>query len=117
MKVNPHIFRGYDLRGLVDKDLTPELVFSLGRAYGTFLQGAGINQAVVGRDCRATSPRYSEEIARGLNWVGIDVTDIGMHLVGTFYWSQYYLKVKGLLCSILFSSLISNFVSISSSFG
>ena len=93
MKVNPHIFRGYDLRGLVDKDLTPELVFSLGRAYGTFLQGAGINQAVVGRDCRATSPRYSEEIARGLNWVGIDVTDIGMHLVGTFYWSQYYLKI------------------------
>src|SRR3990167_11427382 len=93
MKVNPQIFRGYDLRGLVDKDLTPKLAFGLGQTYGTYLKRSGKTKAVVGRDCRATSPNYSKEIARGLNWAGIDVVDIGMHLVGTFYWSQYHLKI------------------------
>lgn len=95
MKVNPAIFRGYDLRGLVGKDLSPELAEHLGKAFGTYLKRNGITDAVVGRDCRATSPEYSEYIVRGLNWAGITVVDIGMVLVGTFYWSQYHLKRQG----------------------
>jgi phosphomannomutase / phosphoglucomutase len=95
MKVNPHIFRGYDLRGLVDKDLSPELAEHLGKAFGTYLKRHNITQAVVGRDCRASSPAYSESIIKGLGWAGVDVIDIGMHMVGTFYWSQHYLKRQG----------------------
>ena len=30
-----------------------------------------------------------------MNWVGLDVIDIGMELIGTFYWSQYYLNCQG----------------------
>jgi phosphomannomutase/phosphoglucomutase len=93
MKVNPQIFRGYDLRGLVGKDLTPELALHLGKAYGTYLTRRDITTAVVGRDCRATGPEYSEALIEGLRWAGISVTDIGMQLVGTFYWSQYHLKI------------------------
>lgn len=37
MQINPYIFRGYDLRGIAGKDLNPEIVEWLGRAYGTFL--------------------------------------------------------------------------------
>lgn len=92
MKVNPNIFRGYDLRGLVDKDLSPELAEHLGKAYGTYLKRRGITEAVVGRDCRATSPEYSARLIKGLTQAGIDVTDIGMLMVGMFYWSQYFLK-------------------------
>ncbi|HEX7964055.1 MAG TPA: phosphomannomutase/phosphoglucomutase [Candidatus Saccharimonadales bacterium] len=95
MKVNPSIFRGYDLRGLVGTDLSPELAEHLGRAFGTYLKRHGITEAVVGRDCRATSPEYSECIIKGLSWAGIDVVNIGMVLVGTFYWSQYHLKRQG----------------------
>jgi phosphomannomutase/phosphoglucomutase len=95
MKVNPNIFRGYDLRGLVGEDLTPELAFHLGKAFGTFLKRGGITEAVVARDCRATGPEYGEKIIEGLSWAGIDVVDIGMQLVGTFYWSQHYLKRRG----------------------
>jgi phosphomannomutase/phosphoglucomutase len=93
MKVNSQIFRGYDLRGLVDKDLSPEIALHLGKAYGTYLTRRDIHSAVVGRDCRATGPSYSENLIKGLRWAGIDVTDIGMQLVGTFYWSQYHLKI------------------------
>lgn len=95
MKVNPNIFRGYDLRGLVGEDLSPELALHLGKAFGTYLQRNGINEAVVARDCRETGPEYSKKIIEGLSWAGIDVVDIGMQLVGTFYWSQHYLKRPG----------------------
>ncbi len=95
MKVNPYIFRGYDLRGLVGKDLSPELAEHLGKAFGTYLKRRGISDAVVGNDSRATGPEYSQAIIKGLSWAGINVVDIGLNLVGTFYWSQYYLKRAG----------------------
>lgn len=92
MEVNPHIFRGYDLRGLVGTDLTPELALHLGKAFGTYLQRNGKSKALVGRDCRETGPAYAAELINGLLWAGIDVVDIGMVLVGTFYWAQYHLE-------------------------
>lgn len=95
MQVNPNMFRGYDLRGVVDKDLTPEIVEHLGRAHGTYMKRRGITSAIIGRDCRATSEEYSEAFMRGLAWTGIDTTDIGMTLVGTFYWAQYFLNIRG----------------------
>lgn len=95
MKVNPAVFRGYDLRGLVDVDLSPELAEHLGKAFGTYLKRHNITEAVVGRDSRATSPEYSQALMKGLSWAGIDVVNVGMVLVGTFYWSQHYLKRQG----------------------
>ncbi len=95
MKINPYIFRGYDLRGVVDEDLNPDIVEHIGRAHGTFLKRRGIKKAVVSHDCRQTSPEYSKAIVKGLNWAGIDVIYIGMELIGTFYWSQYYLDCEG----------------------
>lgn len=95
MKVNPAIFRGYDLRGLVGEDLSPAFAEHLGKAFGTYLKRHDIAEAVVGRDCRATSPDYAAAVIKGLSWAGIDVIDIGMVLVGTFYWSQHYLKRPG----------------------
>jgi len=95
MKINSYIFRGYDIRGLVDKDLNEEIAEHIGKAHGTFLKRKGIKKAVVARDFRQTSPQYSKAIIKGLIWAGIDVIDIGMELVGTFYWSQYYLNCQG----------------------
>jgi len=94
MKINPYIFRGYDLRGEVGKDLNPEVMEHLGRAFGTFLKRQSIKEAIVSFDSRKTSPEYSKAIINGLNWTGINVIDIGMNLVGTFYWTQYYLNCK-----------------------
>lgn len=95
MKINSEIFRGYDIRGIVDKDLTPEIVEHLGKAYGTYMKRRGISKALVGRDCRTTSEEYSEALIRGFGWAGIDTVDIGMNMVGMFYWAQYHLDIKG----------------------
>ncbi|MCX6767036.1 MAG: phosphomannomutase/phosphoglucomutase [Candidatus Moranbacteria bacterium] len=95
MKINPQMFRGYDLRGIVGTDLNSEIVEHIGKAFGTFLKRQNISEAVVGRDSRATSPEYAEAIIHGMGWAGIDTIDIGMTMVGTFYWSQYHLNRKG----------------------
>jgi phosphomannomutase/phosphoglucomutase len=94
LKVNGNIFRGYDLRGLVGTDLSPELAEHLGKAFGTYMKRRGVTEFVVGQDCRETSPAYSEALIRGLCATGGDVIDIGMHMVGTFYWAQHHLKRK-----------------------
>ncbi len=95
MQVNQSIFRGYDIRGIVGQDLSPELYEHIGRAHGTFLKNRGITEAIVGYDCRATSKEYSEAFIKGLTWTGIDVVNIGLTMVGTFYWAQYFLNRKG----------------------
>ena len=95
MKINPQMFRGYDLRGIVGTDLNAEIVEHIGKAFGTYLKRQGISGAVVGQDSRATSPEYSSAIIRGMSWAGVDTIDIGMTMVGTFYWSQYHLNRKG----------------------
>lgn len=95
MEINPYIFRGYDIRGLVEKDLNSEIVEYIGKAYGAFLLKRGIKKTVVGRDCRLSSQSYSEAIIKGILSAGIDVIDIGLVLVGTIYWAQYYFKARG----------------------
>src|SRR3989344_3842131 len=95
INVNPYIFRGYDVRGLVDKDLTPEIVELLGKAYGAFLAKRKIKKAVVGHDCRLSSEPYSQAIIKGIISAGVDVVDIGLALAGTIYWAQYYFNAKG----------------------
>ncbi len=95
MKVNPLIFRGYDLRGLVGEDLSPELALHLGKAFGTYLKRNGIDSAVVGYDSRETGPEYSQNFIEGVSWTGTKVFDIGMQMIGNFYWSQYYLQSRG----------------------
>jgi len=95
MEINPYIFRGYDIRGLVDKDLNLEIVEHIGKAYGTFLLKKGIKKTVVGRDCRLSSHSYSRAIIKGILSAGVDVVDIGLTLVGTIYWAQYYFDARG----------------------
>lgn len=95
MKVNPHMFRAYDLRGLDGIDLTPEIVLNIAKAHGAYLVSRGHTKALVGRDSRKNSPIYSQKMIEGFRWSGLDVTDIGMVMIGTFYWAQHYLKIPG----------------------
>lgn len=95
MIVNKNIFRGYDIRGLAGIDLNSDIYEHIGQAHGTYLQKRNINKAVVGHDCRSTSDEYSLAFIKGLTSVGVDVVDIGLTMIGTFYWSQYFLNIKG----------------------
>jgi len=78
MNINPAIFREYDIRGIVDKDLTPEVVEALGRGLGTYFRRHGARETAVGRDVRLSSPAYFEALARGLEATGCDIVDLGV---------------------------------------
>ncbi len=87
--MNEHIFREYDIRGIVGKDLTDEAVSTLGRAIGTFYRANGARKASLGWDARESSPRFRDLIARGLNETGCDVLDIGMVPTPMLYFSLF----------------------------
>ena len=55
MKLNPEIFREYDIRGIAGKDLDETTYETLGKAYAAYMRGKRKhNTVVVGRDGRLT---------------------------------------------------------------
>ncbi len=76
--INPHIFREYDVRGLVGKDLTSDTVRTLGKGFGTYAKGKGVRTLMLGRDCRLSSPEFRDAMAEGLASTGMNVVDVGI---------------------------------------
>ena len=92
------MFREYDLRGREAEDeLNDESMYFIGRGFGTFLKKRDITETVVGHDARATSDSFHKNVIRGITECGINVVDIGIVTTPMSYWSQFYLKVKGLV--------------------
>jgi phosphomannomutase/phosphoglucomutase len=95
MQVNPHIFREYDIRGIVERDLTDDFVYNLGRACGSYYQRHGVSRVSLGRDGRESSPHLRDLLGRGLMEMGCDVVDIGMAPTPLLYFSLFTLDVGG----------------------
>ena len=93
--MNPNVFREYDVRGVVGKDLHEEFVFSLGRAIGTYAAGHKIKKMTIGRDCRLSSNDYHHFLISGLNSSGIETIDIGLCATPMLYFSIRHLNVEG----------------------
>ncbi len=94
-KINPYIFREYDVRGIVDSDLTDEVVLLLGKAFGTYLQRQGGKKVSVGGDVRLSSNHFRKVLAEGLTSTGVDVIDIGTVPTPVQYFSLFKLNVDG----------------------
>ncbi|MFZ5535271.1 MAG: phosphomannomutase/phosphoglucomutase [Patescibacteria group bacterium] len=92
-----HVFRGYDLRGLVGSELDAENVELLAKGYATWLLQRRIYDCVVGYDCRLSSPEFRDAMVKGLTESGITVYDIGMTLSQIAYFAGYYFRTKGLV--------------------
>lgn len=95
MKVNREIFREYDIRGVVDRDLTDDIVYHLGRTIGTQAGRKEVRRMTVGRDCRLSSASFAAAIIRGLVESGIEVIDVGLCATPMLYFSIRHLRVDG----------------------
>ncbi|MBM4386103.1 MAG: phosphomannomutase/phosphoglucomutase [Deltaproteobacteria bacterium] len=95
MNFNRYILREYDIRGVVGKDLTEEVVYDLGRAFGTYLRETGVRDAVVGGDCRLSSPSFRNAAGKGLAKTGINVLDIGTAPTPLLYFSLFHFGIDG----------------------
>lgn len=95
--VPDHVFRGYDLRGVVGADLDEENVMLLAKGYATYLLQRRIYDCVVGYDSRESSPKFRDVIVKGLTDAGIKVFDIGMTLSQICYFAQYFFRSRGMI--------------------
>ncbi|GAC1647899.1 MAG: phosphomannomutase/phosphoglucomutase [Gemmatimonadaceae bacterium] len=96
MAVARGIFRQYDVRGIVGRDLTHETAFEVGRGYAAYLEESGVTGTIaLGRDNRPSGLMLHEALARGLQECGVDVIDLGVIPTPLLYWALHHLPVVG----------------------
>ncbi|MEC7640841.1 MAG: phosphomannomutase/phosphoglucomutase [Nitrospinota bacterium] len=93
--MNPEIFREYDIRGVVGKDLTVDTVELIGKAIGTYIKDEGGNTLTLGRDMRNSSAEFRDILTAGLRSTGCNVIDIGVVPTPVSYFSLHLLKPDG----------------------
>ncbi len=92
MRINPKIFREYDIRGIVGQDLTPEFAVLLGQACGTYFRQRGRCQVSLGQDCRLSSPLLAQAFIDGLLTTGCHVEKIGVVPTPLLYFNVFQKK-------------------------
>lgn len=88
------IFKAYDIRGIVGKSLTPEIVEAIGHAIGSEAITREQSEIVIGRDGRLSGPDLAAALARGIQKSGINVIDIGMAATPMTYYGAYQLHAN-----------------------
>lgn len=89
MEIKPEIFRQYDIRGIVNEDLTPETVNLLGKGIGTLFRRHKKSHVAVGRDCRLSSPLFFDYLSEGLRSTGCEVISLGTIPTPLLYFSIF----------------------------
>ena len=97
MTLSAGIFRQYDIRGIVGKDLTPDVARAVGRAYATYLTEHSKKRGAVavGRDNRPSGSSLRDGLVEGITGSGVDVVDIGIVPTPLNYWALHNLDVAG----------------------
>ena len=98
MNIPKEIFKAYDIRGIVGKTLTPEIVEAIGHAIGSEAKERKQTQIVIGYDGRLSGPDLAAALARGIQKSGIDVIDIGMVATPMVYFAAHHL---GTHCGVM----------------
>ncbi len=86
------IFRAYDVRGIVGKNLDERVARFLGQAIGSLMHDQGLRQIVVGRDGRHSGPALAAALIEGLRATGRDVIDIGQAATPMVYFAGFHLR-------------------------
>ncbi len=96
MTIASGIFRQYDIRGVVDRDLTTDAVRAVGTAFAALMHERGVSGSVaVGRDNRPSGRQLRDALVDGLTSAGADVVDIGTVPTPVLYWSLHHVGVVG----------------------
>ena len=95
MKLNPEVFREYDVRGVVDRDLNEDTVYQLGQSVGTHALKSGVKTMAIGRDCRLSSESFAAAVQKGINDTGVHTVDIGLCATPMLYYAIRHLQTEG----------------------
>jgi len=92
------IFKAYDIRGIVGKSLTSEIVEAIGHALGSEAVARKQHSIAIGRDGRLSGPEFAKALARGIQKSGINVIDVGMVATPMTYYAAFQLKTD---CAVM----------------
>lgn len=95
MKVNPSIFKEYDVRGKYPKEINEKIAYKIAQGFVKFLKPGKGGKIIVGRDKRPSSPKLTKAFISGILDFGIDVIDIGTVATPMLYFAVPFLKAKG----------------------
>ena len=96
MKEFAHIFKAYDIRGLVDVEIDVDFAFATGVAFARFLQiEREPGTIVIGEDMRPSSPLLAEAFSAGATFLGMDVIRIGLASTDMLYFASGKLGLPG----------------------
>ncbi|BDB63835.1 phosphomannomutase [Helicobacter cinaedi] len=85
-----HIFREYDIRGIFEKDLTKQVVFSIGALLGKHILDLALTPKVhIGYDARTHSPKLFEWLSLGFESVGVEVFNLGLVPTPVAYFAAF----------------------------
>ena len=90
------VIKAYDIRGLVEEQITPEFTFVLGTAFARFLiEEREPATVVIGEDMRPSSDDLATAFADGLNSQGLDAIRIGLASTDMLYFASGSLNLPG----------------------
>ncbi|MDP3956683.1 MAG: phosphomannomutase/phosphoglucomutase [bacterium] len=115
MKINPSVFREYDIRGVAGADFTQQAISEyekwygvfpgvtitleaaklIGQAYGTIIKRDGGQKVVVGKEIRPFADELTAAFIAGIRKTGCDVSDLGVALTPIVYFMTAYGKFDG----------------------
>ncbi|MBK8303703.1 MAG: phosphomannomutase/phosphoglucomutase [Pyrinomonadaceae bacterium] len=93
--IDANIFREYDIRGIVGRQLTDETVAVIGNAIGTYLRQHGAKRIAIGYDARERSPGFCEIMTESLHAAGCDTLQIGMVPTPVLYHTLFTKHLDG----------------------
>lgn len=85
-------FKAYDIRGRLDDEINTDVAYSIGRAFGQYMNA---KKVAIGGDIRLSSEPLKAALANGLQDAGVDVIDLGMTGTEEIYFAAFHLDIDG----------------------
>jgi len=98
MQIPKEIFKAYDIRGIVGKTLTPEIVEAIGQALGSEALARKQSTVCIGYDGRLSGPELAGALSKGIRKAGVNVIQLGMVATPMVYFAAYEL---GTACGVM----------------
>ncbi len=94
LSIPKEIFKAYDIRGIVGKTLTPEIVEAIGHALGSEARHRAQTEICVGYDGRLSGPELAAALSVGIRKAGVNVVNLGMVATPMVYFAAHHLKTN-----------------------
>ncbi len=86
-KINPYIFRGYDIRGIYPTEINEEVAILLGKAFGSKVRENQETKCIIGHDNRLSSESLEKALISGIVSTGVDVISLGLCTTPMYYFA------------------------------